>query len=87
MLFHEEWQLDGGRTKLPQNNAVELYNLREDIGEHTNLAATQAAKRDELLADVLAWIERVHAPVPTQLNPAYDPTKPIKIKKKKSADD
>ena len=27
-LYHEEWQLDGGREKLATNRAVELYNLR-----------------------------------------------------------
>ncbi|MDA1233086.1 MAG: aryl-sulfate sulfohydrolase, partial [Planctomycetota bacterium] len=37
-LYHEEWQLDGGREKLAINNAVELYNLKDDIGERTNLA-------------------------------------------------
>lgn len=32
-LYHEEWQLDGGRAKLATSHAVELYNLAEDIGE------------------------------------------------------
>ena len=40
-LFHEEWQLDGGRGKLAANNAVELYNMVEDIGERKNLANEQ----------------------------------------------
>lgn len=72
-LYHEEWQLDGGRDKIVTNHAVELYNIAEDPGERKDLALTKVEKRDELLADLLAWIERVHAPLPTQPNPAYKP--------------
>lgn len=70
-LYHEEWQLDGGREKLATNNAVELYNLREDIGERKNLALTSAAKRDELLDELLAWMRKVGAKMPAERNPAY----------------
>ena len=87
MLFHEEWQLDGGRSKLAQNNAVELYYLRDDLSERTNLAPTQTAKRDALLDELLAWMEQTHAPMPTAANPAFDPNKPFKSKKKKFADE
>lgn len=44
LLYHEEWQLDGGREKIATNNAVELYNLADDIGERKNLAAANPAK-------------------------------------------
>jgi arylsulfatase A-like enzyme len=74
-LFIEEWQLDGGRAKLAQNNAVELYNLKEDIGERKNLANANTAKRDELLDDLLAWQKSVFAPLPSQPNPNYAPGK------------
>ena len=37
-LYHEEWQLDGGRARIPENHAVELYHLTEDIGEQKDLA-------------------------------------------------
>jgi len=72
-LFHEEWQLDGGRAKLADNHAVELYNLKQDIGERNNLANSNTAKRDELLEELLAWQQSVHAPLPSLPNPAYDP--------------
>ncbi len=72
-LYHEEWQLDGGREKLATNHAVELYNLAEDIGERNNLADTNPTKRDELLDDLLAWLKATNAIVPTKPNPAYDP--------------
>lgn len=72
-LFHEEWQLDGGRAKLAENHAVELYNLKDDIGERNNLANKEIAKRDELLDDLLAWHTSVNARIPSQPNPKYDP--------------
>ena len=34
---------------------VELYNLSEDLGETTNLADTQPARRDSLLGELEAW--------------------------------
>jgi arylsulfatase A-like enzyme len=70
-LYHEEWQLDGGRENIDTNNAIELYNIASDIGERRNLAATNKAKRDELLDDLLAWLKSTNAPMPTEKNPAY----------------
>lgn len=70
-LYHEEWQLDGGREKLATNRAVELYNLREDLGEHKDLAQTSLGKRDELLNELLGWMKRVDAPMPKERNPGY----------------
>ncbi len=78
-MFLEEWTLDGGRAKLASNNAVELYHLKDDIGERNNLANTNIEKRDELLDDLLAWQESVDAQIPTEPNPNYAPgTKPPK---------
>lgn len=71
-LYHEEWQLDGGREKLANNNAVELYNLKDDIGERSNLANENTAKRDELLAELLAWHESANALMAHEPNPKYD---------------
>ncbi len=72
-LYHEEWLLDGGREKLATNNSVELYSIAADIGERTNLANANTAKRDELLNELLAWLKSVNAPLPTERNPAYAP--------------
>ena len=65
-LYHEEWLLDGGRAALATNKAVELYHLSEDIGERTDLSNKKTTKRDELLADLLAWFEKTKAPLPTE---------------------
>ena len=74
-LYFEEWELDGGRDKLATNHAVELYNLKDDIGERTDLASSNTAKREELLDDLLAWQKSINAPIPTQANSAYAPGK------------
>jgi len=88
-LFHEEWQLDGGRAKLAENHAVELYNLKDDIGERNDLANKNTARRDELLDELLAWHQAVNAPLPNQPNPQYNPqAKRLgKDKKKKTLSD
>ncbi|HEY1115656.1 MAG TPA: sulfatase [Chitinophagaceae bacterium] len=70
-LYHEEWILDRGKEGLATNNAVELYNLRQDEGERTNLASTHTARRDELLNDLLAWMKSVKAPMPVPIDAAH----------------
>jgi arylsulfatase A len=54
---------------------AELYNLREDIGEERDLAATQPEKAKELRERLHAWRMEVGAQMPSP-NPAYDPGKP-----------
>ncbi len=73
-LYHEEWQLDGGREQLLTNNAVELYNLRDDVGERHNVALSEVARRDELLDDLQAWFAQSSALLPTEANSQYNPT-------------
>lgn len=64
-LYHEEWLLDGGRERIDSNRSVELYDLKHDISERHDVASEQPAKRDELLDELLAWIDRTEAPLPT----------------------
>ena len=71
LLFYEEWVLDGGHEKIDVNNSVELYNLRNDIGEKNNLALSNTEKRDELLDDLIQWQKDIGAPSPTTQNPDY----------------
>lgn len=83
-LYHEEWQLDGGRAALSSNKAVELYNIADDEREMNDLATSDAAKRDELLDDLLAWFERVEAKLPNELNADFrSDAKKSKPRKKK----
>lgn len=65
-LFHEEWILDGGSEKIDTNHCVELYNVRDDIGEEHDLSLSNKAKRDELLNDLLAWLRKTNAKFPTE---------------------
>ena len=74
-LYHEEWALDGGREQLASNRAVELYNLRDDVGERHDVSNMQTEKRDELLSDLFAWFESTGALLPSESNPDYDPEK------------
>jgi arylsulfatase A-like enzyme len=71
LLYHEEWQLDGGQEKLDSNQAVELYNIAVDPGERDNLASSASEKRDALLSDLLSWMNHSSAQLPTLPNPQY----------------
>jgi arylsulfatase A-like enzyme len=51
---------------------LELYNLRDDIGERVNLAAELQDVVEELHQLMTEWRRSVGAPVPTELNPAYE---------------
>jgi arylsulfatase A-like enzyme len=66
LLYYEEWLLDGGMKTINTNNAIEIYNLKEDEGERNNLANTNTKKRDELLNDVLTWLKKTQAPMPVR---------------------
>jgi len=60
---------------------VELYNLKEDIGETTDLATENPAKAGELKAQLAAWRNRVGTKMPTR-NPDYDPAKADQFKRR-----
>ena len=70
-MFHEEWILDGGKDKIATNNAVELYNLKKDLGESNNLSNTKTRKRDKLLDELIKWQREIKAPIPSEPNPDY----------------
>jgi len=71
LMFHEEWGLDGGIGNMQNNNSIELYNLKDDIGEKNNLALKNTEKRDELLRALMHWQEEIQAPIPSVANPDY----------------
>jgi arylsulfatase A-like enzyme len=55
-----------------EDNRVELYHLRDDIGEENDLAATQRGKAQALRKQLQAWRKAVGAQLPTP-NPDFDP--------------
>lgn len=74
-LYHEEWLLENGKKDLAKNNAVELYDLKNDEGEHNNLAITNPKKRNELLKDLLHWMKSTDAKMPTPITKTNKPAK------------
>ena len=86
--YHEEMVLDGGLAQLVSHHGVELYNLRQDVGERNDLAISNPVKRDELLGDLQRWLSSVDALSPHTANPAFDPGKASKGKpaKRKNSD-
>ncbi|AMV22055.1 sulfatase [Planctomyces sp. SH-PL14] len=83
-LIHEgDWKL----MEFLEDGRLELYNLRDDLGESKNLAESQPEKAAQLLAKLKAWRAEVAAPMPERKT-ASDSTEPParkKPKKKKQA--
>ena len=59
-----------------EDGGVELYNLKDDIGEKNDLSKAKADKTAELHKILVDWRKAVGAPVPTKPNPEYDPNAP-----------
>ena len=66
-----------------EDGALELYNLKNDLGEKTNLAELESGKVKELHAAMLKWRKETKAPVPTENNPDYDPKAVFQAPKRK----
>lgn len=65
-----------------EDNHVELYSLKDDIGETKDLATTLPDKTAALRQKLHDWRQRVDAQMPTP-NPNYDPSAPaVKGRKK-----
>ena len=56
-----EWKL----IYAHETQSFELYNLADDIGEATNLAATKPEVVDALAGELRAWMLEIEAPMPT----------------------
>jgi len=66
-----------GKWKLHQyfeDNTIELYNLDTDLSETNNLALKQPKQAAKLLELLNTWREKTNAPVPSKLNPKFQPT-------------
>ena len=57
-----------------EDGRIELYNIKDDIGETKDLSKTNPAKTRELKDKLDAWKAKTNAPVPTKLNPEFAPT-------------
>jgi len=85
---HHQWYQQGGAMpygavrigdwrliEFYDDMRVELYNLKDDIGEQHDLAAKMPEKVNELRNRLHAWRAEVGAQMPVP-NPNYDPSKP-----------
>jgi arylsulfatase A len=59
---------------------VELYDLKKDVGEQTDLSTSMPEKAKDLRARLHTWRKEVGAQLPMR-NPNYDPSKPQHIPK------
>ncbi len=57
-----DWKL----MEFLEDGRLELYNLRNDIGESKNLAQEMPEKAKEMHARLVAWRSEVNAPMPTK---------------------
>lgn len=57
-----------------EDDHVELYNLKDDLGEKTDLASSNPKKAADLRAKLTAWRSSVGAQLPSR-NPAHDVAK------------
>jgi uncharacterized sulfatase len=64
-----------GAVYIPSGR-VELYDVREDIGETRNLVSAMPAKAEEMRRNLHAWIESTGSPIPGK-NPRYNPQAPL----------
>ena len=55
-----------------EDEHVELFNLKDDIGETNNLAKTLPAKATELRKRIHLWREEIGASMPSP-NPSFKP--------------
>jgi arylsulfatase A-like enzyme len=56
-----------------ETGRLELYNLKEDLGETNNLAQSHPEELQRLHTRMKRWRTEVNAPIPTTPNPLYKP--------------
>ena len=66
-----------------EDGRIELYNLRDDLGQTNNLAQKLPDKAKELHARLADWRQAISAPMPTKNTEQGQPAKAKKGKKKK----
>jgi arylsulfatase A-like enzyme len=69
LIREGDWKL----MEFLEDGRLELYHLRDDIGELVNLAAAQPERTRALHARLLAWRRDINAPMPTPNRPAAAP--------------
>lgn len=68
-----------------EDGTLELYDLKDDPGEQTNLATREPARAKEMQAALAAWRAQVGARMPVS-NPKHNPARATEMAKGKNAD-
>lgn len=68
-----------------EDGKLELYNLKNDLGERKNVATENSVVTKKLHSMLVAWRRQTNAPVPTKANPDYDPKATLDMKPRKKA--
>lgn len=55
-----------------ESDSVELYNVREDIGETRELSNSYPEKARNLLSELKRWQKETRAAIPSELNPDFE---------------
>ncbi|MDT7829331.1 sulfatase [Pricia sp. S334] len=67
VIIHGNWKLH----YYYEDNGLELYNLKSDVGERNNLASKRPKKSGKLLGMLNQWLAETSAPIPRTANPEY----------------
>lgn len=68
VIISDNWKLH----HYYEDDAFELYNLTNDLGETNNVAEENPEKVKELYKKLEEWLIKTKAPIPTEKNPDYD---------------
>ncbi len=69
-----------------EDGRLELYHLRNDLGETKNLAEAMPEKAKQMHDRLIAWRKEIHAPMPTKNVPNAPANKNPKAKRNQAAD-
>lgn len=79
VVISEHWKLH----HYFEDDALELYNLKNDIGEKNNISNLYPKKTEELYRKLESWRLKTKAPIPTEKNPDYS-SQFVKMKRPKN---
>jgi arylsulfatase A-like enzyme len=68
-ILFNNWKLH----QFYEDGGIELYNLKNDIGERNNVAKSNPEISTKLLTLLNQWRTSLKAPIPSTINPVYDP--------------